>query len=243
MRISLLGYGKMGKAIEREAVSRGHEVVHRISRSNPADWQRLSSESTDVVIEFTHPSSFDYNLDKVLEMGIPMITGTTGWYDRAEEIAEKVLGVKGTFLYGANFSIGVNILFQINKQLAKLMNPYGDYDVFIEERHHKNKADGPSGTAHVLAQQVLDYLDRKEKVAGPEALQNRPPTAEELSMGYVRSGDIKGTHTVSYVSDIDSLSITHEAYSRRGFALGAVIAAEWLYQKPNGFYDFADIFE
>lgn len=239
LKIALLGYGKMGKAIEQEALARGHEIPYRIDLHNAEEIQSISPDTVDVVIEFTHPDSFENHLDKILEQGVPMVSGTTGWYDRMNSIKKKVDEKQGTFLYSSNFSIGVNLLFKLNQQLAKWMNPYPQYDCYIEEHHHRHKADAPSGTAHSLAQQVLSNLDRKTEVV-TDALQGRPPKPEELSVGYIRSGEIIGRHKIAYTSEIDTLFIEHSAHNRRGFALGAVIAAEWLAGK-SGWYEFSEI--
>jgi 4-hydroxy-tetrahydrodipicolinate reductase len=239
MKITLMGYGKMGRAVEKEALARGHEISFRIDQDNLNHWVQVSPANTDVVIEFTHPESFQDNLNRVLERGIPLVTGTTGWHEQKKSVQQQVEQRRGSLVYSANFSVGVNLLFKLNQRLAELMNSQPQYDAYVEERHHRHKADGPSGTAYSLAQQIVEGLDRKENIVSGE-LQNRPPEADELSVGFVRSGEIIGYHKVSYTSEIDSLSIEHQAYNRRGFALGAVIAAEWIVGK-KGMYDFADI--
>jgi 4-hydroxy-tetrahydrodipicolinate reductase len=240
MRIALLGYGKMGQAIEKEAVSRGHQISARIDFNNRHELSQLRPEKTDMVIEFTHPGSFGENLDAVMSLGLPMITGTTGWYDKIPQVRSMVEGRQASFLYSSNFSIGVNILFKLNQQLAKLMNQYPEYDCYVEERHHRQKADAPSGTASILARDLIEELDRKKRVVSTE-LRNRPPEPDELSVGFIRSGDIVGEHRVTYSSEIDTISLEHQARGRRGFALGAVIAAEWL-QNRKGFFEFSDLF-
>lgn len=241
MRIVLLGYGKMGKAIEQEAVARSHEIVAKIDKDNHGDLDKLSEDTCDVVIEFTHPDSFFPNLDKVSQLGIPLVSGTTGWYDRMQEVEDKVKANDASFLYSSNFSIGVNVLFLLNQRLAQLMNQYPEYDCFVEEQHHRYKADAPSGTAVSLSTDIIAGLDRKTVVA-TDALLNRAPSPEELSVGYIRSGEIIGRHKVCYTSEIDEISIEHKAHNRRGFALGAVIAAEWLKGK-KGFYSFSEMFK
>ncbi|MEM6800288.1 MAG: 4-hydroxy-tetrahydrodipicolinate reductase [Bacteroidota bacterium] len=240
MKLALLGYGKMGKAIEQEALQRGHEIVARFDLENLPQLKELKPEDCDLIIEFTHPDSFFPNLNEVLDLGIPMVSGTTGWYDRMEEVKERVAEKEATFLYSSNFSVGVNILFLLNKRLAELMNRYPEYDVFIEEQHHKYKADAPSGTAVSLSKQILEGIDRKNTIA-TDALLNRPPKDNELSVGYIRAGEIIGRHKISYTSDIDEITLEHKAHNRRGFALGAVIAAEWLVGK-KGFYSFEEVF-
>ncbi|MEM6345962.1 MAG: 4-hydroxy-tetrahydrodipicolinate reductase [Bacteroidota bacterium] len=239
MKITLLGYGKMGRAIEQEALARGHEIAFRIDKENLADWEQVNPTNTEVVIEFTHPDSFQANLQRVIAINIPMVTGTTGWHEEIEGVRSALAAQKGTLIYSANFSVGVNLLFKLNQRLAELMNPHAQYDAYVEERHHRYKADGPSGTAYSLAQQIVAGLDRKSSIVSTE-LQNRPPSEEELSVGFIRSGEIIGYHKVSYTSDIDSLSIEHSAHNRRGFALGAVIAAENILGK-EGLIEFSDI--
>lgn len=240
LSITLLGYGKMGKAVEQEAVARGHQISFHIDIENIEDWNLVHPDNTDVVIEFTHPDSFDANLVRVLNTGIPLVSGTTGWYDRLSEIRSQVEIAGGGLMYSSNFSIGVNLLFKLNQQLAKWMNGHPQYDCYIEEQHHRHKADGPSGTAHSLASQMLAHLDRKTEVA-TDALQSRAPEDHELSVGFIRSGEIIGRHKVGYTSEIDSLTIEHHAYNRRGFALGAVVAAEWMAGK-KGVHEFSEIF-
>lgn len=238
-RIALLGYGRMGQAIEPEAIARGHEITHRITRKTRELLTQLNPTICDLVIEFTHPEAFMDNLRMVMQAGLPMITGTTGWHDRMDTVVDVVNQHQGLLIHASNFSVGVNLLFKLNQRLAELMNGQPQYDPFIEERHHRYKADGPSGTALTLAQDLLSRLDRKQRVAGSE-LTNRPPDQAELSVGFVRAGDIKGTHRVSYTSDIDTLSIEHVAHNRRGFALGAVIAAEQAKER-QGVWAFADL--
>lgn len=241
MRISLVGYGRMGKIIEAIAVDRGHVIAFKIDLDNQEQLAEISPANTDVIIEFTHPEVFPHHFDQLISLGVPVVCGTTGWYDRIDQFKQKVLDQHATFMFGSNFSIGVNILFQVNKLLARLMNKQDSYDPYIEERHHKYKKDGPSGTAVSLANQVLNGLDRKTDLVHTQ-LHKRPPEAHELSVGYIRAGEIFGTHTVAYTSEIDSLTINHTAYSRNGFGLGAVVAAEWL-QSKKGWYNFEEIFE
>ncbi|TAE52018.1 MAG: 4-hydroxy-tetrahydrodipicolinate reductase [Bacteroidetes bacterium] len=239
LRISLLGYGKMGKAVEQEALARGHEIAFRIDAGNLGDMALISPENTDVAIEFTHPEAFGQNLHAMLKAGVVMVSGTTGWYKQLPEVKAQVEAEQGGLLYSSNFSIGVNLLFRLNTTLARWMNSYPQYDVFIEEQHHRHKADAPSGTAFSLAKQILGELDRKTSVA--DNLSQRAPLPEELSVGYTRAGEIVGRHTVTWTSDIDSLSIEHHALNRRGFALGAVVAAEWMAGR-KGCVEFIDIF-
>ena len=238
-RIALLGYGRMGQAIEPEATARGHHISYRISRENRELRTELGPDNSDLVIEFTHPDAFMDNLRAVMQAGLPMVTGTTGWHDQTDRVAQIVAEHQGLLIHASNFSVGVNLLFKLNQRLAELMNGQPQYDPYVEERHHRHKADGPSGTAMTLAQDLLARLDRKQHIAGAE-LRSRPPHEDELSVGFVRAGDIKGTHRVSYTSEIDSLSIEHVAHNRRGFALGAVIAAEQVAGR-KGLVAFADL--
>jgi 4-hydroxy-tetrahydrodipicolinate reductase len=231
----------MGHVVEAEAKARGHKISHIIDLDNRDELDSLSPEETDVIIEFTHPGSFFQLMEKVLPFGIPVVSGTTGWYERLEIVRHLVEEHNSGFLYASNFSVGVNILFQMNKRLAEMMNAYPHYDCFIEEQHHNQKADAPSGTAHTLAHDLIQRLDHKERIA-TEGLINRKPEPEELSIGFIRSGDIVGKHKVVYTSSIDSISLEHQAYNRRGFALGAVLAAEWLVGK-QGFYTFTELFK
>jgi len=231
----------MGKAIEREALQRGHEIVVRADKDTPGEWEKLKQGIADVAIEFTHPDSFGPNLKALLEIPLPVVSGTTGWYDRLDAVRRQVLDQQGAFLYAANFSVGVNILFQLNKRLAALMDRYPAYDPYIEEQHHRHKADGPSGTAVFLGKQILESLSRKEKISDA-ALRRRPPAPEELSIGFVRAGGIFGKHVVGYTSEVDTVTLSHTAHNRRGFALGAVIGAEWLLGR-QGFFEFSQIFD
>lgn len=241
MKIALVGYGKMGKAVEQEAQLRGHEIVLRADKDQLDSALALQANQCDCFIEFSHPEAAVGNFKALLSTGIPIVTGTTGWLGDLAQVEKAVLENDGALLYSSNFSPGVNMLFKLNQRLAAMMNGYPDFDVMVEEAHHRHKKDAPSGTALSLAHQILDGLDRKSGIAHAD-LQHRPPNAEELSVAYTRAGEIIGKHKVSYVNEIECLSISHEAYNRRGFALGAVLAAEWLAGK-KGLYQFIDIFE
>jgi len=230
----------MGQAVENAALARGHEIVARLDRDDLDQLAELGPAQADVVVEFTQPDAFMDNLRRVMAQGLPMVTGTTGWLEALPQAREIVAAASGGLLYSSNFSVGVNVLFALNRRLAQLMNAYPEYDCFVEERHHRHKADAPSGTARSLADQILTGLDRKTHLAGPDLMQ-RAPRPEELSVGFVRSGEIRGTHQVTYTSEVDTLTISHTAHSRAGFAQGAVVAAEWLPGRV-GVHDFADLF-
>lgn len=240
LRIAIVGYGRMGRAVEVEAEARGHKIVAKIDRENFDEIDQLTPDAVDAVVEFTHPDVVMGIYRKLIAKGLPTVTGTTGWYSEREKIQALTDKAGSAFLYASNFSIGVNIMFQLNAQLARLMNRYPEYDAYVEEGHHKHKKDGPSGTAIGLAEQMLDGLDRKNTWVTDE-LHHRPPHPNELSIGYVRAGGIIGRHKVTYTSEIDDISISHVAHNRRGFALGAVVAAEWI-QEKQGFFNFREVF-
>lgn len=223
----------MGRALEAAAEATGHTVVSVIDKANAHQLEHLSADQTDVVLEFTVPDAVVHNLDVLTRLGLPTVTGTTGWLEHLPTVHQWTEERKGRIIYGANFSIGVNILFQLNRQLARLMNAHPQYDVFLEERHHRQKTDAPSGTALRLANDVLRWVSRKDKLVAPEDLHHRPPAPDELTVGYVRAGDIPGTHCISYVCQHDALEVTHRAYSREGFAMGALFAAERLLATPE----------
>ncbi len=230
MNIALLGYGKMGKAIESIALDRAHSIVLKVDR----EVQNYDLSSIDVVIEFSTPDSAPINIKKSLTNNVPVICGTTGWLDKYPEIVNLCYQYKGSFLYASNFSIGVNIFFELNKRLSQLMK-MPDYSILVEETHHTEKLDAPSGTAITLAEGIIENtsfkgwsLDRKKD--------NQIPIVSKREAG------VCGTHTVSYRSDIDNIEIKHTAHNREGFALGAVIAAEWIIDK-TGVFTMRDVLE
>ena len=223
IKIALIGYGKMGKAIEAIALQRGHEIVLKIDVDNAADFTAANLQKADVAIEFTGPHSAFNNVMKCLEYSLPLVCGSTGWLDKLDEAKAFCKQQKGCFLYASNFSVGVNIFFEINKRLAELMKPHTDYNISLEEIHHTQKKDAPSGTAVTLAEQVLATIDRKNKWVNNET--NDP---QELSVISKRIDPAPGTHTVSYHSAIDTIDIVHTAHNRTGFATGAVLAAEFV---------------
>ncbi len=237
MKIALIGYGKMGKEIEQILIARGHTIPLIIDLNNTNDLDTAHLQKVDVAIEFTTPSTAYGNVVKCLEEGVPVVCGTTAWLDKLPEVEQLCKEKNGAFFYASNYSIGVNIFFEINRRLAQLMNRFGEYDVTIEETHHTQKKDAPSGTAVTLAEGVLENLDRKQKwVCGTTTV------PEELEVVAIRRSVVPGTHTVTYESDVDALSITHMAKSRRGFALGAVLAAEFLHGK-TGIFSMKDLMQ
>lgn len=237
MKIALIGYGKMGKEIEQILIARGHTIPLIIDLNNTNDLDAAHLQEVDVAIEFTTPSTAYGNVVKCLEAGVPVVCGTTAWLDKLPEVEQLCKEKNGAFFYASNYSIGVNIFFEINRRLAQLMNRFGEYDVTIEETHHTQKKDAPSGTAVTLAEGVLENLDRKQKwVCGTTTV------PEELEVVAIRRSVVPGTHTVTYESDVDALSITHMAKSRRGFALGVVLAAEFLHGK-TGIFSMKDLMQ
>lgn len=235
MKIILLGYGKMGKEIEKLALSRKHEIVHRIDMDNKYLLNELIPGSADVAIEFTQPDAAFDNIKACLDRNIPVVSGTTGWLQRKSDIEAIVKKTDGAFFYASNFSVGVNLFFHFNKVIAKMMNGFPEYDVELEEIHHIYKKDAPSGTAITAAEGILANLQRKEKW-----ILNQSPTKEELRIVDKRIAAVPGTHTVTYHSAIDSLELRHTAYSREGFATGAILAAEFL-QTKKGIFGMNDM--
>src|SRR5665213_2839844 len=230
MRIALIGYGKMGRAIEKLAVRRGHEIVLKIDLDNGHELTPENLSKADVAIEFTGPLSAAANLRKCADSGVPVVCGSTGWLDEYESIKKAFEEKEGAFLYASNFSIGVNIFFEVNKKLASLMASHPDYSVSIRETHHTQKKDAPSGTAITLAEQVM------ENISSLKSWVNRPASAPgELSILSERMDPAPGTHEVVYTSAIDDLEIRHTAHNREGFAGGAVLAAEYISHKKGIF--------
>ncbi|RHO60745.1 4-hydroxy-tetrahydrodipicolinate reductase [Coprobacter fastidiosus] len=234
MKIALIGYGKMGHAIEQIALQRGHEIVSVIDVNNQEDFMSDAFKSADVAIEFSMPAVAMDNYRRAFAAGVPVVSGTTGWLEHLPEIKEACKAGQ-TFFYASNFSLGVNIFFALNKYLAKIMNDFPAYDVRMVETHHVHKLDAPSGTAITLAEGLIDNIERKNKwVEGKE------PAEDEIGICSVREGEVPGIHTVIYESDVDTISITHDAKSRMGFALGAVVAAEFTCGK-KGFLTMQDM--
>ena len=223
MRIALLGYGKMGQTIEKIAIERGHTISHAINIDNVQDISLVTAATTDVAIEFTEPTSAVANIKHCLKNGVPIVCGTTGWLYKLEEIKTLCQDQNGSFFYASNYSIGVNIFFRLNEILAGMMNDFPDYRVEMEEIHHIHKKDAPSGTAITLAEGILQHLQQKKN--WELDAQSKP---EALPIYSKREGEVPGTHSVTYRSEVDDIEIKHTAHSRQGFALGAVKVAEWL---------------
>jgi 4-hydroxy-tetrahydrodipicolinate reductase len=228
MRIVLIGYGKMGKEIERIAIDRGHQIVSKIDIENPDDLISLTNKEVDVAIEFSNPVSAFSNIMKCIEKQIPIVCGTTGWLEKKAEVEKATQSFDSTFFYASNYSIGVNLFFKLNKQLAKLMQPHAGYDIYTNEIHHIEKKDSPSGTAISIAEGIMSQYPNKNKWVN-----NEIPGADEIAIWSQRESTKPGTHTVKYISKVDQIEVTHEAFSREGFALGAVIAAEWILGKKG----------
>lgn len=235
MNIGLLGYGKMGMAIERIALQRGHTIVLKVGIENLEDKTVENIKKADVIIEFTGPESAFTNIKFCIDAGVPVVSGSTGWLSQFEEIKRYCIDKNGGLLYASNYSVGVNIFFALNKKLAELMAPHKEYDVALTEIHHTQKLDAPSGTAISLAQQVL------EKIQGKTKWVNQPSSnLSDLVILSERVDPAPGTHTVTYHSPIDDIEITHTAHNRTGFATGAVLAAEFMNNK-QGIFSMEDV--
>jgi 4-hydroxy-tetrahydrodipicolinate reductase len=244
MKIALLGYGKMGKAIEKIALAKGHEIVYKVTMENAFDFMPISLQNVDVAIDFSMPSAAVENIQKCFEAKVPIIVGTTGWYDQFDMIKNRCLNEGQSMVYSTNFSIGVNIFYKLNKILAKMMANHDDYDVMIEEIHHTEKKDHPSGTAlslvsHILAENKIK-TEWKARLLYNENMPSQSVKTNELLIESKRVGDVTGDHTVTYESVIDEIEISHRAKSRYGFAKGAVLAAEWI-QGKKGLFTMDDI--
>jgi len=229
MNIALLGYGRMGKSIETIALDRNHNITIKATSSTTT----FDFSETDVAIDFSIPSTAVNNIKKAIEAGVPVISGTTGWLDHYDEVLDYCRANDGTFLYASNFSLGVNIFFEINSRLSQLMASVEGYNTEIEEIHHTQKLDAPSGTAITLAEQIIDNTHYKGWTLNK-------PNSDELHIEAKRIPEVPGTHEITYNSEIDSISIKHTAHSRQGFALGAVIAAEWIKDK-KGIFSMKDV--
>lgn len=235
MNIALLGYGKMGHAIEEIALQRGHHIVLRINDLNLNDLTKENITKADVAIEFTNPESAADNILFCFENHIPVISGTTGWLHQLKIIEDKCKASDGSFLYASNYSIGVNIFFELNKKLAALMKEHTEYEIQLEEIHHTQKKDAPSGTAITLAEEIINSSDQKN-----EWVNNLTENKNELSIISKRIEDVPGTHSVKYASPVDEIEIIHTAHNRTGFAKGAVLAAEFVANK-KGIFSMKDV--
>lgn len=235
MKIAIIGYGKMGKTIEGLSHREDGEVVLKIGIENLEDFTKVNLEEADVAIEFSRPEVAFENLKKCLEAGLPVVSGTTGWLEKKPEIEAICKANDGAFLYASNFSVGVNIFFAVNQYLAKLMNKHPEYDVEMEEVHHTQKLDAPSGTGITLANQIIENISRKEKWVNEAAF-----AENEVSLVSKRIDKVPGTHSIFYESPIDTIEIKHTAHSREGFAMGALIAAKWIIGK-KGVFSMRDV--
>ncbi len=235
MRIAILGYGKMGKEIEKIAIERNHTIQLIVDIDNQADLNKENLSKAEIAIDFSTPSSAYDNILTCFDAGTPIVSGTTGWLDKFEEITKICREKNQTFFYASNYSIGVNLFFQINKYLAGIMNNFSNYDVEIEEIHHTQKLDAPSGTAISIANDIIPLLDRKSKWELDKA-----SDSNSIKIKAIREDNVPGIHKVSYDSPIDTIEIRHSAKSRKGFALGAVMAAEFIYNK-KGVYSMNDM--
>lgn len=234
MKIALIGYGKMGKEIEKIALAKGYEISLKVTSSN-TNFSVSELKDTDVAIEFSRPEFAVNNIKKCFEANVPVVVGTTGWYEQFDEIRSLCLENNQAFLYATNFSVGVNIFFKINTLLAKLMNKQPQYSVEVEEIHHTQKLDAPSGTGISIAEQIIENTDSLS--AWKNDYTN---TKTELPIISKRIDNVPGTHEVTYKSEVDSINIVHTAHNRSGFAQGAVLAAEWLLNK-NGIFTMEDV--
>ena len=241
MKIALIGYGKMGKMIEQIALSRGHEIVSIIDIDNQGDFDSESFASADVAIEFTNPSAAYGNYLKAFSKNVKVVSGSTGWMKEHGDDVRRMCSKEGqTLFWASNFSIGVAIFSAVNRYLAKIMNDFPQYDVHMEETHHIHKIDAPSGTAITLAEEIVDNLDRKK--AWVKGQDNEPYDNSNLRIDSLRRGEVPGIHTVRYDSVADCITISHDAHSRQGFALGAVLAAEYTH-KHQGLLTISDMFK
>jgi 4-hydroxy-tetrahydrodipicolinate reductase len=228
MKIALIGYGKMGKEIEKIALDRGHEIVLKIDITNPEDLTIANLRKADVAIEFTIPGSAPDNYHLCFEAGIPVVGGTTGWLEKIAEVHQWCRELKGTFFYTSNYSLGVNIFFALNKKLAELMANQSEYHIEMKEIHHTQKLDAPSGTAITLAEGILERIPEKKHWVNHPTEQ-----ADEVGIVSEREGSVPGTHIIKYDSEVDYIEITHLAKSRKGLAFGAVLAAEFSFGKKG----------
>lgn len=237
MKIAIIGYGKMGKAIENLAVERGHEICATI---NSSDFTADDLNGADVAIEFTRPEAAADNIKRCFEADVPVVVGTTAWYQHYDELATIARNENKGLFTATNFSIGVNILFHVNRELARIMNAFPEYEVSMNETHHIHKKDHPSGTAVTLAEGIIDQLNRKNNYIGQLEGQTSPVDSFDLQIISKRENEVPGFHEITYKSDIDEIKISHNALNRKGFALGSIVAAEWMKGK-KGVYGMSDL--
>ena len=247
MKIALLGYGKMGKIIEKIAIDRRHQIVLKIDYDNLHELTVENLQKADVAIEFSTPGTVLSNIEQCFKAGVPVVVGTTGWHDEIHRIKQECIQGGNSLIYATNFSIGVNIFFHINRVLAKLMNNYPYYDVQVEEIHHTQKLDAPSGTAITIAEGIIENLAAKKDwvnvlTADGDETADDNVKSDELLIESFRIDSVPGTHAVIYDSEVDSIEIKHTAHNLNGFALGAVMAAEWI-QDKKGFHSVQDMFD
>lgn len=246
MKIALLGYGKMGKIIEKIALSRKHEIVLTIDHETLHELTTENLQKADVVIEFTTPASVLSNIEHCFNANVPVVIGTTGWYEKLPEVKQQCIEGNKSLLWASNFSVGVNVFFHVNKLLAKVMNKYPYYEVQVEEIHHTQKMDSPSGTAITIAEGIINNTDTKNEwinvLTTDDSDDDANVAPNQLLIESLRIDSVPGTHTVIYDSEVDSIEFKHTAHNRNGFALGAVLAAEWLHDK-KGFYSVEAMFD
>ena len=238
MKIAIVGYGKMGKAIEETALQRGHQISFTVDQGEEDKLKKISPENTDVAIEFSQPDAAFKNIKTLIEQNIRVISGTTGWLDKKKDIENLCIEKAGTFFYASNFSIGVNIFFKLSEYLAGIMNNFSEYDVKIEEIHHVHKKDAPSGTAITLVGGILSQLKHKK-----DWVKETSEDTSKIVISSKREGEVPGTHSINYFSLNDNIEIKHTAHSRKGFVSGAVMVAEWIIDKKGvlGMKDFLQI--
>ncbi len=239
MRIVILGYGKMGHEVEQIAIQRGHEVVYRIDTEQDWYYNIDGIADCDVVIEFSTPATAIANIEKCFELDIPMVIGTTGWYEHLDEISSRCKNEGHTLFYAPNFSIGMNFVFKLNKEMARFAQKY-DYQLDITETHHIHKLDKPSGTAIKLAEDIIDNNENYEYWMLDDEDEPLNDDAKMLRVNAIREGEVFGIHEIKALSDCDEITLRHEAFSRKGFATGAVIAAEFI-QNKKGIYTMEDL--
>ena len=237
MKVAIIGYGKMGHEIEQVLLSRGHSVALIIDQDNAHDLCAEKLAGVDVAIEFTTPTTAYLNVRTCIECGTPVVSGTTGWHDKLEELQALCREKNSTMIWSSNYSLGVNITFRLNRYLAELMNRFDAYNVAIEEIHHTQKKDAPSGTAISLANDILERVERKQRW-----LNEPTEEADAIAITSLREGTVPGTHTVTYLSEDDKIEIKHTLFSRRALALGAVVAAEFVATR-KGVFTIDDLFE